>query len=87
MIRSINDPEHPHSLETLMVVSQKQIRIKGSLVEVEFTPTVPHCGMATIIGEAPSSWRQTLSDTNQFTQGYASEYDYCAVSLSDSRWI
>ncbi|KAG8868890.1 hypothetical protein FRC20_002623 [Serendipita sp. 405] len=50
LIRSINDPEHPHTLENLMVVSQKQIRIKGDLVEVEFTPTVPHCGMATIIG-------------------------------------
>lgn len=50
LIRSINDPEHPHTLENLMVVSQKQIRIKGNLVEVEFTPTVPHCGMATIIG-------------------------------------
>ncbi|PVF98573.1 hypothetical protein CPB86DRAFT_349774 [Serendipita vermifera] len=50
LIRSINDPEHPHTLESLMVVSQKQIRIKGNLVEVEFTPTVPHCGMATIIG-------------------------------------
>ncbi|KAG8772837.1 hypothetical protein FRC15_002439, partial [Serendipita sp. 397] len=49
LIRSINDPEHPHTLENLMVVSQKQIRIKGDLVEVEFTPTVPHCGMATII--------------------------------------
>ncbi|KAG8834679.1 hypothetical protein FRC17_007764 [Serendipita sp. 399] len=50
LIRSINDPEHPHTLENLMVVSQKQIRINENLVEVEFTPTVPHCGMATIIG-------------------------------------
>lgn len=50
LIRSINDPEHPHTLESLMVVSQKQIRLKGNLLEVEFTPTVPHCGMATIIG-------------------------------------
>ena len=52
LIRSINDPEHPHTLESLMVVSQKQIRLKGNLLEVEFTPTVPHCGMATIIGAA-----------------------------------
>jgi hypothetical protein len=50
LIRSINDPEHPHTLESLMVVSQKQIRLRGNLLEVEFTPTVPHCGMATIIG-------------------------------------
>jgi len=50
LIRSINDPEHPHTLESLMVVSQKQIRLRENLLEVEFTPTVPHCGMATIIG-------------------------------------
>lgn len=53
LIRSINDPEHPHTLENLLVVSQGQIRLKGNLIQVEFTPTVPHCGMATIIGKLP----------------------------------
>jgi hypothetical protein len=43
-----------------MVVSQRQIRIKGNLVEVEFTPTVPHCGMATIIGETHHSGTSTV---------------------------
>ncbi|XP_077138255.1 cytosolic iron-sulfur assembly component 2B [Ranitomeya variabilis] len=52
LIRSINDPEHPLSLEELNVV--EEIRVKaddaGSAVSVEFTPTIPHCSMATLIG-------------------------------------
>ncbi|XP_072266058.1 cytosolic iron-sulfur assembly component 2B [Pyxicephalus adspersus] len=52
LIRSINDPEHPLSLEELNVV--EEIRVKAndeeSFVSVEFTPTIPHCSMATLIG-------------------------------------
>ncbi|KAJ7736528.1 hypothetical protein B0H14DRAFT_3117815 [Mycena olivaceomarginata] len=50
LIRSISDPEHPNSLEELRVVSAPQITITGNCVNVEFTPTVPHCGMSTLIG-------------------------------------
>lgn len=50
LIRSIADPEHPTSLEELRVVSAEQIDIQNNLVNVEFTPTVPHCGMSTLIG-------------------------------------
>ncbi|KAM8851717.1 cytosolic iron-sulfur assembly component 2B isoform X1 [Synchiropus splendidus] len=52
MIRSINDPEHPLSLEELNVVEQVRVKVKDaeSTVEVEFTPTIPHCSMATLIG-------------------------------------
>jgi len=50
LIRSISDPEHPNSLEELRVVSAPQIKIDRNLVTVEFTPTVPHCGMSTLIG-------------------------------------
>jgi len=50
LIRSISDPEHPNSLEELRVVSAPQINIKDNVVTVEFTPTVPHCGMSTLIG-------------------------------------
>lgn len=52
LIRFITDPEHPHSLENLLVVSQSQVKISKDLVNVEFTPTVPHCGAATIIGKS-----------------------------------
>lgn len=69
LIRSINDPEHPVSLEQLNVVSPDHIyvlksenenaneneNINGScggpdILLVQFTPTIPHCSMATLIG-------------------------------------
>ena len=51
-VRDINDPEHPHSLEALGVVREGDIAVDDSKnrVKVEFTPTVPHCSMATLIG-------------------------------------
>jgi len=49
-IRTINDPEHPLTLEQLAVVSVKQIHMNGNNVLVEFTPTVPHCGQSALIG-------------------------------------
>ncbi len=51
LIRSIYDPEHPNTLEELRVVSAPQITIKENYLKVEFTPTVPHCGMSTLIGK------------------------------------
>ncbi|KAJ7986072.1 hypothetical protein DPEC_G00347010 [Dallia pectoralis] len=50
--RSINDPEHPLSLEELNVVEQIRVRVNDqqNTVGVEFTPTIPHCSMATLIG-------------------------------------
>jgi len=50
LIRSIYDPEHPNTLEELRVVSASQITIAQNKVTVEFTPTVPVCGMSTLIG-------------------------------------
>ncbi|XP_028812614.1 cytosolic iron-sulfur assembly component 2B [Denticeps clupeoides] len=52
LIRSINDPEHPLSLEELNVVEQLRVNVndQDSTVAVEFTPTIPHCSMATLIG-------------------------------------
>jgi len=50
MIRSIYDPEHPNTLEELRVVSAPQITVGRNHIKVEFTPTVPHCGMSTLIG-------------------------------------
>lgn len=52
LIRNINDPEHPLTLEELRVVEEKNILIdnKENTVMVTFTPTIPHCSMATLIG-------------------------------------
>ena len=52
LIRYINDPEHPLTLEQLNVVSVENtiINDETNSVEILFTPTIPHCSMATLIG-------------------------------------
>ncbi|XP_014614999.1 PREDICTED: MIP18 family protein CG7949 [Polistes canadensis] len=52
IIRNINDPEHPLTLEELHVVEENLIEVNDAenTVDVKFTPTIPHCSMATIIG-------------------------------------
>ncbi len=52
MVRNINDPEHPLTLEQLKVVEPSLIRVDDakSTVDMLFTPTIPHCSMATLIG-------------------------------------
>ncbi|NXU48671.1 MIP18 protein, partial [Turnix velox] len=50
--REVRDPEHPLTLEELNVVEQMRVKVNDaeSTVSVEFTPTLPHCSMATLIG-------------------------------------
>mmetsp|Transcript_15765 Transcript_15765/g.20600 ORF Transcript_15765/g.20600 Transcript_15765/m.20600 type:complete len:169 (+) Transcript_15765:92-598(+) len=52
IIRHINDPEHPLTLEQLKVLTLENILVndKANRVKVNFTPTIPHCSMATLIG-------------------------------------
>ena len=52
LIRSINDPEHPLTLEQLNVTQLEHISVDDAngYVLVRFTPTIPHCSMATLIG-------------------------------------
>lgn len=51
-IRDICDPEYPNTLEELAVVMREQISVDllKHYVRVDFTPTIPHCSMATLIG-------------------------------------
>ncbi|KEG08660.1 MIP18 family protein [Trypanosoma grayi] len=51
-IHTIRDPEHPNTLEELKVVEPHLITVdeSRSTVRVQFTPTVPHCSMTTLIG-------------------------------------
>jgi len=52
MIRDINDPEYPLTLEELNVVEEDKcvVDLENETIHVEFTPTIPHCSMATLIG-------------------------------------
>ena len=70
LLKDINDPEHPVSLEQLHVVRPEHVYIKDlepilyenklncieqvgtrlKTILVHFTPTIPHCSMATLIG-------------------------------------
>lgn len=54
MIRDINDPEHPLTLEELNVVEEDKIVVDNvnNYIQINFTPTIPHCSMATLIGLA-----------------------------------
>lgn len=52
MIRNLNDPEHPLTLQQLNVVTEENIKVSdvSNKIDVFFTPTIPHCSMATLIG-------------------------------------
>lgn len=52
LIRSISDPEHPLTLEQLNVTQNEHITVdnENNHILIEFTPTIPHCSMATLIG-------------------------------------
>lgn len=52
LIRNINDPEHPLSLEELHVLEENNVTVDNekNFIKILFTPTIPHCSMATLIG-------------------------------------
>ncbi|KNH03800.1 MIP18 family protein [Perkinsela sp. CCAP 1560/4] len=59
LLKDIKDPEHPNTLEELGVIDVKNIGIESipvcgkctlTYVVITFTPTVPHCSMAALIG-------------------------------------
>ncbi len=51
MIRNINDPEHPLTLEQLNVTQLEHIQVDTTkqIVTVKFTPTIPHCSMVGLL--------------------------------------
>jgi len=51
-IRHLNDPEHPLTLEQLKVVQVDHVKVdnEAGTIDIQFTPTIPHCSMATLIG-------------------------------------
>lgn len=54
LIRGIIDPEKPQTLEDLDVVKEEDVYIyrheKEMWIKLVFTPTVPHCSLASLIG-------------------------------------
>jgi len=52
LIKDIQDPEHPLTLQQLNVIERHNIHLNNgtSRVKIFFTPTVPHCSMSTLIG-------------------------------------
>eukprot|EP01031_Cornospumella_fuschlensis_P039808 gene39808-48470_t len=51
-LRNLNDPEHPLTLEQLNVITKENITVQDeeNRIKVMYTPTIPHCSMATLIG-------------------------------------
>lgn len=76
MIRSIRDPEKPNTLEELDVVTEKCVEVQELgedeyLIIIKFSPTVPHCSLATLIGESllmtrGDGWRRNLRGPKMF---------------------
>lgn len=50
MIESIRDPEFPHTLSELRVLTPDQLKADDRAILVRFRPTVQHCSLATLIG-------------------------------------
>jgi len=55
IVKDIRDPELPQTLEELHVIEEEFIKIDKIendeyIIKIEFTPTVPHCSLATLIG-------------------------------------
>jgi metal-sulfur cluster biosynthetic enzyme len=57
LIKTIQDPEKPNSLEDLGVVSEDGVSVdrlapnsEELVISVKLVPTVPHCSLATLIG-------------------------------------
>ncbi|XP_029194863.2 cytosolic iron-sulfur assembly component 2A-like isoform X2 [Acropora millepora] len=55
IVKDIRDPELPQTLEELHVIEEEFIKIDkigndDYIIKIEFTPTVPHCSLATLIG-------------------------------------
>ncbi|KAK4524477.1 hypothetical protein GAYE_SCF03G2378 [Galdieria yellowstonensis] len=91
-IRDIRDPEHPYSLEQLSVVDPQSIAViqdlKGSrlkgLVKIEFTPTVPHCSLASLIGLCVIA---RIRDENLLPPGYKLDIRVCEGTHESDREI
>lgn len=83
VIRSIRDPEKPNTLEELDVVTEQCVEVQELgdeeyLIIIRFSPTVPHCSLATLIGE-------TCTHTHTFN---FQSLDWCfRTGFSTTSWV
>lgn len=87
LLRSINDPEHPLTLEQLKVVSAEQITVTPDHVMIRFTPTIPHCSMATLIGKCSLAYCLVFENLLQISQVCPCESVCCEVYQRGTRLI
>jgi metal-sulfur cluster biosynthetic enzyme len=94
LIKEIRDPEHPMSLEELGVVAEDLIEVDdaGNKIDLTFTPTIPHCSMATLIGltirvklirSLPTRFKVRV----RITQGSHSQEDQINRQLEDKERV
>ncbi|XP_030034549.1 MIP18 family protein galla-2 [Manduca sexta] len=94
MIRNINDPEHPLTLEELKVVEEDGVFLdnQNNSILIKFTPTIPHCSMATLIGLSirvqllralPTRFKVTV----QVTEGTHASEDAVNKQLADKERV
>ncbi|CRG98001.1 conserved Plasmodium protein, unknown function [Plasmodium gallinaceum] len=52
LLRDIKDPEYSYTLENLKIIEKKNIHInhEEKNITIYFTPTIPNCSLATLIG-------------------------------------
>ena len=73
LIRHINDPEHPLTLEQLNVAQLALVSVRdggagttgaggASTIDIHFTPTIPHCSSVTL-ADAPVTTVAALRST------------------------
>ncbi|MFH4975768.1 hypothetical protein AB6A40_002477 [Gnathostoma spinigerum] len=96
LIRDINDPEHPLTLEQLNVVQEDLIQVHLDddvpYVDVQFTPTIPNCSMATLIGLAITvklnrSLHPKMKSVVRITPGTHSTEDAINKQLADKERV
>uniref|UniRef100_A0AAZ1XTQ0 Cytosolic iron-sulfur assembly component 2A n=1 Tax=Oreochromis aureus TaxID=47969 RepID=A0AAZ1XTQ0_OREAU len=96
VIKSIRDPEKPNTLEELEVVTEKCVEVQELgedeyLIIIRFSPTVPHCSLATLIGLClqvklqrclPFKHKRTKGRSRSFLDGHSCSLINTSISAS-----
>lgn len=92
-LRYLSDPEHPDlTLEQLKVLDLGSVRADGNRIFVRFTPTVPTCSVATLIGltikaKLQRSLPRRLKVDVEITPGTHNQEDQVNKQLADKERV